>query len=209
MSFTAGSNSFVKSLTSDAVLDPLFTAEADVREMLRFEIALAKAQADCGMIPREHAAAIISTAESFKPDYEALQTSFVMDGVVPPGLLRQFKAILPEEVVGSFHLGATSQDLVDSSVMMRLKVAVAELESRLDKVCGIVERMRSEHSDEKTLNARTRMQIASADFSAAKTGWLGIYSDGVEVVATERISVAIGWPRWNSSGIWRALSADC
>ena len=160
MSFTAGSSSFVKSLICDADIDPLFTAEADVREMIRFEIALAKAQADCGMIPWEHAAAIISTAESFKPDYEALRTSFVMDGVVPPGLLRQIKAILPKEVVGSFHLGATSQDLVDSSLMIRLKEAVGVLGKRLVDMSEVLDDMKSEHSDEKTLNSRTRMQIA-------------------------------------------------
>ena len=51
-----------------AAADPLLTDSALLAGMLRFEIALARAQGELGMIPHDTAVAIARLARDFAPD---------------------------------------------------------------------------------------------------------------------------------------------
>ena len=175
MSFTYGSDSFVKTLMVDPELKELFSAQADIKQMLRFEVALANAQASCGMITQEDASQIAQHVERFTPNDDDLRDGFERDGILPPSLLKQFKAGLPESVLPSFHLGTTSQDLVDSSLMIRLAKAVDLLAGRISFLVDKLNQMSSEASGANTLNARTRMQIAyPISVSQKLESWLSI-----------------------------------
>ena len=69
--------------------------------MLRFEAALAAAEARHGVIPAEAAAAIADALAGFRPDLAALARGTARDGVVVPELVRQLRA-----AVGEPHGGA-------------------------------------------------------------------------------------------------------
>jgi len=52
------------------------------------------------------------------------------DGVVVPELVRQLRDAVGEPHRGAVHKGATSQDIVDTGLMLRLKRVVAILSKR-------------------------------------------------------------------------------
>ena len=57
----------LSALAGDPEVEAFFTDEADLAAMLRFEVALADAQAAAGMVPPEAAARIAEALAGFSP----------------------------------------------------------------------------------------------------------------------------------------------
>ncbi|MGH6859121.1 MAG: 3-carboxy-cis,cis-muconate cycloisomerase, partial [Phyllobacterium sp.] len=125
---------FLSGLFGDDEAASLFTAEADIQAMLAFETALAGAQADAGVIPAAAADAIAAACGGFEPDLAALRAATAKDGVVIPELVRQLRRAAGDAHGAFVHHGATSQDAIDTSLMLRLKPFAALLAARLEQL---------------------------------------------------------------------------
>jgi len=136
-----------------------FSAEAEIAAMLAFERSLAEAEAACGVIPHEAEAAIVMALASFRPDTAKLRAGVARDGVAVPELVRQIKTAVGEPHGQWVHFGATSQDVIDTALMLRLKPVVEHLGLLLTE--NIV-RFASleEQFGKRALMAMTRMQPA-------------------------------------------------
>lgn len=121
-------------LLGDPELAELLSFEAELEVMLRFKAALARAQAGVGAIPGDSAAAIEALCASFRPDLAALAAATVRDGVLVPELVRQLRTALGAPHAEHLHRGATSQDLVDTALLVRLQRATAILDGRLERL---------------------------------------------------------------------------
>lgn len=88
---------FLSGLLGDDEIAPYFSAEADIRAMLSFEAALAKAEAAHGLIPAEAARRIADTCAAFSPDVSSLRSATARDGVVVPDLIKQLRTDVGEE----------------------------------------------------------------------------------------------------------------
>lgn len=104
-----------------------FSVEAEIAAMLAFERSLAEAEAACGVIPHEAEAAIVMALASFRPDTAKLRAGVARDGVAVPELVRQIKTAVGEPHGQWVHFGATSQDVIDTALMLRLKPLVEHL----------------------------------------------------------------------------------
>lgn len=137
----------------------LFEFEAEVSAMLKFEAALALAQADAGLIDAEVADEIAIACDGFSPDIAALRAATAVDGVVVPELVRQLKEVLSSEARQFIHFGATSQDVIDTALMLRLKgvleIMTQDIASLLKALADIKTRFGS-----RKIFARTRLQQA-------------------------------------------------
>ena len=111
------------------------------------------------MIPPDAAEAVEAACRVFEPDLAALKTKTQEDGVVIPELVRQLRAAVGKPHDAHVHFGATSQDVIDTSLMLRLKQLCALLFERLDGLVMAFERL-DEAFGEKPLMGRTRMQAA-------------------------------------------------
>ncbi|MEM7777847.1 MAG: 3-carboxy-cis,cis-muconate cycloisomerase [Pseudomonadota bacterium] len=159
MSYTCFNAPLLGSLLGDAEIQSLFSVEADIAAMVRFECALANAEAACGVIPPEAADAIRLAAESFSPDISELGEAAARDGLVVPAFVRQLRAHVGDPHGCHVHFGATSQDVIDTSLILRLRDAAHVLLPRLaqlEKSLSTLERQFGERS----LMAKTRMQSA-------------------------------------------------
>ena len=96
----------------DAFGDP-----ALLRAALRFEAALARAEASEGLIPREHAVAVEAACAGF--DIENLAEEAAHAGTLAIPLVAALRARLSPEAARSLHKGATSQDLADTALMLQ------------------------------------------------------------------------------------------
>lgn len=104
-----------------------FSVEAEIAAMLAFEQALAQAEAESGVIGGDAADAIVSALSSFRPDTALLRAGIAKDGVIIPELVRQIRAAVGERHGASAHFGATSQDVIDTALIFRLKSVVEHL----------------------------------------------------------------------------------
>jgi 3-carboxy-cis,cis-muconate cycloisomerase len=150
--------SLLQHLVGDMEFEALFTGEAEVAAILQFESALAAAEADAGLIPEAAATAIATVTASFRPDMADLAQGIVKDGVVVPALIRQLRAATGEHGA-SLHVGATSQDAIDTGLMLRLATAISLIEQRLVSLEGALGQL-GERYGALTMMAHTRMQRA-------------------------------------------------
>lgn len=161
MSISAFDHPFLSGLLGDAEISSYFSAKADIRAMLDFEAALAGVEARHGVIPRAAAERIGEVCAKFEPDLQSLKAATATDGVVVPDLVRQLRQAVGEDAGSHVHFGATSQDVVDTSLMMRLKAVVFLLSGRLFAVSAGLQRLDDQFGSNR-LMGRTRMQAAIA-----------------------------------------------
>ena len=88
-----------------------------VQKWLDTEAALARAQGELGVIPRETADVIVSHARAEEIDMDALAEGFRSSITIVP-LLNAFKKSLPGDAGEYVHWGATSQDIYDTGLVL-------------------------------------------------------------------------------------------
>ena len=150
---------WVDALIGDEEIAGAFSAEADLAAMLRFEAELAKVQSALALVPATAAQHIADTCQSFTPDQARLCEAMRVDGVVVPELVRQLRAAVGAEAAPYVHKGATSQDVVDTSLALRLGPVLDLFEQRLDRIVDTLTSLDLRYGKH-TLTGRTRMQAA-------------------------------------------------
>lgn len=158
MTASAFDHPILSGLLGDDEIGAQFSAAAELSAMLGFEVALAEAEAAEGLIPAEAAHAIAALPEAFLADLDALKQSIGRDGVVIPDLVRQWRAALGEHGK-HLHFGATSQDAIDTGLMLRLTKVVAILGQRLAAIISALDGLDTRFGA-KPFMGRTRMQAA-------------------------------------------------
>ena len=161
----APSRPLLSALVGDEEVEALFSSEAELAALLEVEAALAEAEAKAGLIGADAAVRIGDACRDFSPDWNALAKGLARDGVVVPELVRQLRDAVGEPHRGAVHMGATSQDIVDTGLMLRLRRVVAILSGRLEALVIALEEA-SVRDGAVPLTAHTRMQAALA-FTAA------------------------------------------
>lgn len=159
MSLSPFDHVFLSALLGDAEVEAALCAQADVAAMLAFEAALARAQATHGLVPPAVATRITAVCAQFVPDMDDLRCKTAQDGVVVPALVRQLRAAVGGEAATFLHQGATSQDVIDTSLMLRLKPLFGRFGQRLDEVLDRLAVLDDAHGA-RHLMGRTRMQAA-------------------------------------------------
>jgi 3-carboxy-cis,cis-muconate cycloisomerase len=164
-----------------------FDDAALLAAMARFEAALAAAQADAGVLPRpaaerieRTAVAVFGTAAAVDPAHPpavARRVADPDDDPFAPGALAEaarragtlaipFVAALTDAVARDdadaarwVHRGATSQDVVDTALVLQAGVAGAELQAQLARVGDRLAALADAHRDT-TMVGRTLLQPA-------------------------------------------------
>lgn len=159
MSFSPFDHPILSGLLGDDETARHFSAAAEIEAMLAFERALAQAEADEGIIEGEAAAVVVAALNNFKPDMAALKAGVGQDGVVVPELVKQLRGAIGKPHDKAVHFGATSQDVIDTGLILRLKPVIAHLDAVLAEV---IERLAviEQRFGSRQLMGRTRMQAA-------------------------------------------------
>jgi 3-carboxy-cis,cis-muconate cycloisomerase len=124
-----------RDLLGDAEVGRLFTDTAEVRAMLLVEGALAEVQGEMGLIPETAAKAIHRAALELQIDPGALAAETGRNAVPVPALVAAFRAEMKAPEHAQYvHWGATSQDIMDTALMLRLRRVLEIAEARLDAV---------------------------------------------------------------------------
>jgi 3-carboxy-cis,cis-muconate cycloisomerase len=167
-----------------ATTEPLASAFSDaalLAAMLRFEVALARAEARAGIIPSAAAEAIAAAAAPDRLDSAAIARGARVSGtiVIPfvEALTAQVRAIQPDAAT-FVHWGATSQDVSDSALVACLLHARAILAADHERLADGIKRLSEQHAGTVML-ARTLLQPAAPiTFGLKAAGWFGALSRG-------------------------------
>lgn len=111
----------------------VFSDENMVQQWLNTEAALAAAQGELGIIPKDMAREINSKAKAELLDIPSIGEFYKSSITIVP-LLKAFKKVLDSNAGEYVHWGATSQDIVDTGLMLQIKAAHAILLRRLRQI---------------------------------------------------------------------------
>ena len=166
------------------LLDPLFTT-GKMREifsdtnrlqrMLDFEAALARALAGAEVAPRSSVASIEAQCKSNLYSRDAIAGAAALAGNLAIPLVKELTALVAksdEKAAGFVHFGATSQDVIDTGLVLQLREAFDDAEKELARLSSVLRQLAAEHK-ETLLAGRTWMQQASPITLGLKfAGWL-------------------------------------
>ncbi|MBE0413719.1 3-carboxy-cis,cis-muconate cycloisomerase [Yoonia sp.] len=134
-----------------------FGSAAMLRHMLAFEAAWTGALRDCGGVPAADAAQALAVIAGFIPP--DLGADSDRDGLPVPALVAALRAGQPAPVTRAIHSGATSQDVLDTAMVLACLAVLDDLAGRLTGVIGRIENLNT-RCGANPLMARTRMQAA-------------------------------------------------
>ena len=165
----------VDSLATTPALAEVFGDESVLRAMLEFEAGLARAEAACGVIPREAGEAITVAASSAVFDLAALADAAFRAGTPSIPLVKMLTDQVRTsnaEAARYVHWGATSQDVADSAMSILLKQALPILESDCSRLEKALQKLSEQHKGS-VMVGRTLLQSAPpVTFGLKTAGWL-------------------------------------
>src|SRR3989441_8030017 len=191
------------SLPSDALFGPSLSTDvmlatvsdrAWVQAMLDVEAALARAEARIGLIPSTAADGIAGHCRVDEFDVAQLGRAAIRSAnpVIP--LVNALRAAVPYDAAPYVHHGATSQDILDTAMMLiarpGLELIIADLERASAAAATLADRHRAT-----VMAARTLLQQAlPTTFGLKAAGWLVAIVEarsGLARVAQTRLAVQV------------------
>lgn len=124
----------------------IFSDQNLVQKWLDTEAALAQAQAEHGVIPQAKADLIVRYAKVDLLDLAQIGEHYKSSITIVP-LLKVFKSILPDNAGEYVHWGATSQDIVDTGLILQMKEAYHVLLAQLKQCQQSVLKLVKAHRD--------------------------------------------------------------
>jgi 3-carboxy-cis,cis-muconate cycloisomerase len=121
-----------------AAMNAVWSPRATVQRMLDVEAALARASAAHGVIPRSAVAAIEAACQAEQIDGAALMSGAAAGGNLAIPLVKLLTANVRRvdaEAAKYVHWGATSQDIIDTGLMLQLRETFVLLEQDLKSTC--------------------------------------------------------------------------
>ncbi len=153
----ASNHPWLGGLFTDAELDEIFAPTLEIDRLLRVEAAWTRALGDVENNPG--ADAIAKKIESSVVAPSELERGFAKDGVPIPALVAHLKTALGDEAAHWIHRGLTSQDVIDTALMLTLADVIALFSKRLVHLDNQLQQLQSEYGSAR-LTAFTRMQPA-------------------------------------------------
>jgi 3-carboxy-cis,cis-muconate cycloisomerase len=158
----------------------LFGDRQRFQAMLEVEAALARAEARLGIIPAGAAAAITRAARVEMLDFAALGESTRLVGLPVVALVKALERAAGEDGAGYVHWGATTQDVMDTALVLQIRHALALVEAGLLDLARALG-ARAEAHRGTVMAGRTYLQYAlPITFGYKCAVWLAPVLDHVE-----------------------------
>ena len=153
----------VSALGASAATAECFSDTATLRHMLRFEAALAEAAADAGLIPKRAASVIVKACDASLYDPAPLAAAARRTATLTVPVVKALTERVAErdpKAADYVHWGATSQDVIDTAMVLQLGEALPPLLKSLDGIVSDYTRLAKKHRSTPMLG-RTLLQPAT------------------------------------------------
>jgi 3-carboxy-cis,cis-muconate cycloisomerase len=169
-----------------SAIEAVFSDRGRLQAMLDFEAALARAEARAGVIPEPAAAAIAAVCRADRYDADALAASAARAGNLAIPLIQKLTALVGQhdpQAARFVHWGATSQDAIDTGLVLQLREALTRIESELERLADVLASLARAHRSTPMAGRTWLQQAAPTTFGLKAAGWL-------EAVSRDRARLA-------------------
>ncbi len=150
----------------------VFSDAGRIRAWLQAEAALAKAEADCGIIPVDAAEKITDAARLENLDLAAMKAEYDRVGFPISPLVHQLAKVCDPESARWIHWGATTQDIIDTGLVLQMREGLALIESDIQVILDALSRLVREHRHVVMAGRTFQQQAAPITFGYKAAVWL-------------------------------------
>ncbi len=175
--------SLAETIASTPAMRAIFSSRATLQAMLDVEAALAKAGAACGFLNPSEAATIAAACTAEPIDIGPLAEDGALAGTVVVPLVKWLRAAVPGPVQNAVHIGGTSQDVLDNSLLLQLRAGIVVLQADLTAMAAAAAGLAEAHATTKMLG-RTLLQAAMPiTFGLKAANWLSAIDESRAAIA--------------------------
>ncbi len=172
-----------------------FSGSSLIQRMLDFEAALARAEAAVGIIPKTAAEAIVSRCQVQFFDIDTLYREAAAAGTPAVPLVRMLTRLVEGDARGFVHWGATSQDAIDTALVLQMQDGLNLLTRSLLEIGRACADLAERHRHT-PMAGRTLLQHAvPITFGLKAARWLAVVTrllERLRVVRAEALAVQFG-----------------
>jgi 3-carboxy-cis,cis-muconate cycloisomerase len=143
-----------------------------LQAMLDAEAGLARALERAGLAPAGAGEAVTAAARAENFDPNELGGFAALTGNPVPGLARALARRVPQAAVSAVHRGATSQDIVDTAVMLLAKRAIDVMQADLARAADAAAGLAAAHRTSIMIGRTLLQQAVPVTFGLVAAGWL-------------------------------------
>ena len=196
MTFSPLDSTLLGPLFTTPAMAACFSDTARLAAMLQAEAALARAEAGLGLAPDGLSAAILSI-DPASLDLATLGAQTAISGVPTIPFIAAVQARLPPDLARSFHKGATTQDILDTAVVLQCRAALDLVAAELGAVLAGLTAMAQAHRDTPCVGRTYGQHAAPITFGFKAAVWLTGIADaaaGLAQVRRRLLVASLGGP---------------
>ena len=156
---------------SDPEIARVFADESFVAQMLHVEIALARAQERLGIIP-EGTAIQLAAIDPRDINLTPMQQSMQHSGIPTIGMIDQLRAAVGGEAASYVHWGATTQDIMDTALVLQIREALIHMDDELNQIIANLATLADRHRSTVMAGRTKSQQALPITFGLKVAGWL-------------------------------------
>jgi 3-carboxy-cis,cis-muconate cycloisomerase len=159
----------------DEVVTGTFSDAQLIQRVLQAEVALARAETKVGIIPHQAAEAIAQSAATLQVDKARLLVETERDGVPITELVKQLRAhvvLMDEEAAQYVHWGATTQDILDTALILQIREALKVVAGNLQSLISNLSSLANAHRHTLMAGRTHSQQALPITFGFKVAGWL-------------------------------------
>ncbi len=175
MPVTALDSPYLGNLFGSKTLRAVFEARATVERYLEVEIALAEVEAALGLIPSEAGAALMSDLTIDRIDLKQYARDVELVGFPIVPLLDQIVQLVSDDYGEYAHWGATTQDIMDTALVLQLREALGYIGDGLHKLRRILAAHADQHRSTLMLGRSQLQHALPVTFGFKAATWLTMF----------------------------------
>lgn len=153
-------SNYYKDMFGTSEMREIFSDDARLQAWIDTEIALAKAQVALGIIPKGIDKALEKAGKIENLNIEEMKADFDRVGFPILPFVKQLNKVCDSETARWIHYGATTQDILDTGMVLQIKKGIQLVEEELNAIIAATATLAQKHS--KTVMAgRTFQQLAA------------------------------------------------
>jgi len=174
--------SLFESIASTPAMREIFSPRATVQSLLDVESALATAGAATNLIENDAARSITAACSAAAINIDQLATDAALAGTIVIPLVKWLKSTVPD-YANAVHIGGTSQDIIDTGLILQLRAAITLLHADLAAMANAAAHLAETHATTPMLG-RTLLQAAMpTTFGLKAANWLLAINDSRRAIS--------------------------
>jgi adenylosuccinate lyase len=170
----------------------IFEEESILQDWLDFEVALAEVQAEMGLIPKEAAREIKAKGSTKYVTVKRVAEIYAQTMLSSVAMIRAFKEACADHAGEYIHYGATTQDMFDTTLAIRLKKTMHIFEEDLKAVRGHLHRLADEHRHTLMAGITHGQQALPVTFGFTAAIWADMVGKHIDRFQEARKRILVG-----------------